>query len=67
MLIFSLHVIMKLVTKPGVPDEKERKQKCFHCKGHHGETGELSSCAVGDINMAQVLSLPSCPFLPALH
>lgn len=38
MLLFSFHVIMKLVTKPGVPDEEERKQKYFHCKGHHGKT-----------------------------
>lgn len=38
MQYFSFHVLMKLMTKPGIPDEKERKQKYFHFKSHHRET-----------------------------
>jgi len=67
MLLFTFHAIVKPVTKPGVPDEKKKKQNCSHCKGPHGETGELSSCAAGDISMFRTLSMLSCPFLPAFH
>lgn len=58
MLVFSFHEIMKLVTKPGVPDKLEKKKKWFSLQGSPWrDFGELSSCAVGDMSMAWTLSL----------
>lgn len=59
MLLFSSCVIIKLVTKPGVPDEKDWMQK-----GHHGEP-RVGSAAVQSVMqtwLGRYLCPPILPF-----